>query len=152
MIDRPAPQQRTVSSAPQQEPGEGSGTAASSAGLVDLLRTEAARYIARREAELADTVADLARALRGSSAEPDGRASVKTVLDGVAENLEALSGVVREHGLRELRQRMEAATRARPVTATLLAVATGYGLFHLTRTTGPALHPDTGSAAQRRAV
>ncbi|MCJ2062764.1 hypothetical protein MKK63_08590 [Methylobacterium sp. J-088] len=129
------------------QPAGASPTAAKSpAGLADAIRDQATGYVDRRKGEAAGFLADLAKALRGDTERIDDGAQVKSFVHAVADGLDDLSGNIDRRGLHELYRDAKLVVRRYPTASMAVALAAGYGIFHLQRASRTG---DPGPTAER---
>ncbi|WP_245524516.1 hypothetical protein [Methylobacterium nonmethylotrophicum] len=94
--------------------------------LVESAREQVHGYVDRRKGDAAQSVSDLAQALRDSGGKLDQQPNVKAFFDSAAEGLEQLSGSIRERSFEEFYSEIESVARRRPAAVAVATFLTGF--------------------------
>jgi hypothetical protein len=94
--------------------------------LVEAAREQVHGYVDRRKGDAAQSVSDLAQALRDSGGKLDQQPNVKAFFDSAAEGLEQLSGSIRERSFEDFYSEVEAVARRRPAAVAVATFLTGF--------------------------
>ncbi|WP_425352621.1 hypothetical protein [Methylobacterium terrae] len=94
--------------------------------LVESAREQVHGYVDRRKGDAAQSVSDLAQALRDSGGKLDQQPNVKAFFDSAAEGLEQLSGSIRERSFEDFYGEVEAVARRRPAAVAVATFLTGF--------------------------
>ncbi|WP_342447346.1 hypothetical protein [Methylobacterium platani] len=94
--------------------------------LVESAREQVHGYVDRRKGDAAQSVSDLAQALRESGGKLDQQPNVKAFFDSAAEGLEQLSGSIRERSFEDFYGEIESVARRRPAAVAVATFLTGF--------------------------
>ncbi len=94
--------------------------------FVDSARAQATGYVDQRKGDLAQSVADLANALREASKPFDDRPNIRTFVDSAADGLEQLAGTIRSRSVAEIYSDVEDVLRRRPAVVAATTMAAGF--------------------------
>ncbi|GJD47453.1 hypothetical protein OPKNFCMD_0161 [Methylobacterium crusticola] len=95
-------------------------------GLVEAARDQVNGYVDRRKGDAAQSVSDLAQALRESGGRLEQQPNVKAFFDSAAEGLEQLSGSIKERSFEDFYSDIEAVARRRPAAVAVATFLTGF--------------------------
>ena len=93
--------------------------------LVESAREQVHGYVDRRKGDAAQSVSDLAQALRDSGGKLEQQPNVKAFFDSAAEGLEQLSGSIRERSFEDFYSEIESVARRRPAAVAVATFLTG---------------------------
>ncbi|ACL62288.1 hypothetical protein [Methylobacterium nodulans] len=94
--------------------------------LVEAAREQVTGYVGRRKEDAAQSVAELAHALRQSGDGLERQPNVKAFFDSAAEGLEHLSDSIRARSFEEFYSDVEAVARRRPAAVAIASFVTGF--------------------------
>ncbi|WP_298955105.1 hypothetical protein [uncultured Methylobacterium sp.] len=94
--------------------------------LVEAAREQVGGYVDRRKSDAAQSVADMASALRESGKGLDQQPNVRAFFDSAADGLEQLSGSIRERSFEDFYSDIEAVARRRPAAVAVATFLTGF--------------------------
>ena len=94
--------------------------------FVDSAREQATGYVEQRKGAVAQSVADLARALREASQPFDDRPNIKAFVDNAAGGLDQLADTIRSRGVAEIYSDVEDILRRRPAAVAATTLAAGF--------------------------
>ena len=132
---QPNPNQRNSSGAePAADPGalkqdvEQVAEAAAERGrqFVDSARAQATGYVDQRKNDLAQSVADLAKALRDASQPFDDRPNIRALVDNAAGGLDQFADTIRNRSVSEIYGDVEDLLRRRPAAVAATTLAAGF--------------------------
>jgi ElaB/YqjD/DUF883 family membrane-anchored ribosome-binding protein len=116
--------------------------------FIDAAREQATDYASRRKDNVAQSVADFASSLRGSTASFDERPNIRAVVDSAAEGLEQLADTIRERSFADIFNDFEEVVRRRPATVAAVSVALGFLTARFIKSTAEDLRHDSIMPAQ----
>jgi ElaB/YqjD/DUF883 family membrane-anchored ribosome-binding protein len=114
----------------------------------DAARDQATDYADRRKDDVAQSVADFASSLRGSTESFDERPNIRAVVDSAAEGLEQLADTIRERSFADIFNDFENMVRRRPATVAAVSVAVGFLTARFIKSTAEDLRHDNVMPAQ----
>jgi hypothetical protein len=117
--------------------------------FVDSARAQATGYVDQRKGDLAQSVADLANALREASKPFEDRPNIRAFVDNAAEGLEQLADTVRERSVAEIYADVEDILRRRPAAVAVATLAAGFLISRFIRASADNLR--VADAQRRRA-
>src|SRR3954454_1873452 len=117
--------------------------------FVDSARAQATGYVDQRKGDLAQSVADLANALREASKPFEDRPNIRAFVDNAAEGLEQLADTVRERSVAEIYADVEDVLRRRPAAVAVATLAAGFLISRFIRASSDNLR--VADADRRRA-
>ena len=94
--------------------------------FVDSAREQATGYVEQRKGAVAQSVADLAKALREASQPFDDRPNIKAFVDNAAGGLDQLADTIRSRGVAEIYSDVEDILRRRPAAVAATTLAAGF--------------------------
>ncbi|MEH3145182.1 MAG: hypothetical protein PGN34_07490 [Methylobacterium frigidaeris] len=94
--------------------------------LVEAAREQVGGYVDRRKSDAAQSVSDMASALRESGKGLEQQPNVRAFFDSAADGLEQLSGSIRERSFEEFYSDIEAVARRRPAAVAVATFLTGF--------------------------
>ncbi|MGO4573177.1 hypothetical protein [Microvirga sp. 2TAF3] len=94
--------------------------------FIDAAREQATDYADRRKNDVAQSVADFATSLRGSTRSFEERPNIQAVVDSAAEGLEHLADTIRDRSFADIFNDIENIARQRPATVAAVSVAIGF--------------------------
>lgn len=94
--------------------------------FVDSAREQATGYVDQRKGDVAQSVADLANALREACKSFDDRPNIKTFVDNAAGGLEQLADTIRSRSVTEIYSDVEDILRRRPAAVAATTLAAGF--------------------------
>jgi ElaB/YqjD/DUF883 family membrane-anchored ribosome-binding protein len=110
--------------------------------FIDAAREQATDYADRRKDDVAQSVADFATSLRGSTSSFDERPNIRAVVDSAAEGLEQLAETIRERSFADIFNDFEDVVRRRPATVAAVSVAVGFLAARFVKSTAEDLRQD----------
>jgi hypothetical protein len=110
--------------------------------FIDAAREQATDYASRRKDDIAQSVADFATSLRGSTTSFDERPNIRAVVDSAAEGLEQLAETIRERTFADIFNDFENVVRRRPATVAAVSVALGFLTARFIKSTAEDLRHD----------
>lgn len=113
--------------------------------LVESAREQVHGYVDRRKGDAAQSVSDLAQALRDSGGKLEQQPNVKAFFDSAAEGLEQLSGSIRERSFEDFYSEIESVARRRPAAVAVATFLTGFLAARFIRASA---HPSHGLAGR----
>src|SRR5215213_4740311 len=116
--------------------------------FMDSARAQATGYVDQRKGDLAQSVADLASALREASKPFDDRPNIKAFVDNAAVGLEQLADTVRDRSVAEIYGDVEDILRRRPAAVAVATLAAGFLVSRFIRASAENLR--VAEAARRR--
>src|SRR5918994_5096876 len=116
--------------------------------FIDAAREQATDYAGRRKDDIAQSVADFATSLRGSTASFDERPNIRAVVDSAAGGLEQLADTIRERTFADIFNDFENVVRRRPATVAAVSVALGFLTARFIKSTAEDLRHDNIMPAQ----
>jgi hypothetical protein len=116
--------------------------------FIDAAREQATDYAGRRKDDIAQSVADFATSLRGSTASFEERPNIRAVVDSAAEGLEQLADTIRERTFADIFNDFENVVRRRPATVAAVSVALGFLTARFIKSTAEDLRHDNIMPAQ----
>ncbi|MFH6786155.1 MULTISPECIES: hypothetical protein [Methylobacterium] len=119
--------------------------------LVESAREQVHGYVDRRKGDAAQSVSDLAQALRDSGGKLDQQPNVKAFFDSAAEGLEQLSGSIRERSFEDFYSEIESVARRRPAAVAVATFLTGFLAARFIRASAQPAHVLDGREAFRDA-
>lgn len=117
--------------------------------LVESAREQVHGYVDRRKGDAAQSVSDLAQALRESGGKLDQQPNVKAFFDSAAEGLEQLSGSIRERSFEDFYSEIESVARRRPAAVAVATFLTGFLAARFIRASAQPAHVLDGREAFR---
>jgi len=117
--------------------------------FVHSARAQATGYVDQRKDDLAQSVADLANALREASKPFEDRPNIRAFVDNAAEGLEQLADTVRERSVAEIYADVEDVLRRRPAAVAVATLAAGFLISRFIRASADNLR--VADAQRRRA-
>jgi len=118
--------------------------------LVDSAREQVHGYVDRRKGDAAQSVSDLAQALRDSGGKLDQQPHVKAFFDSAADGLEQLSGSIRERSFEDFYGEIESVARRRPAAVAVATFLTGFLAARFIRASAHPAHVLDGREAFAR--
>lgn len=94
--------------------------------FIDSAREQATDYADRRKEDIAQSVADFASSLRGSTHSFDERPNIRAVVDSAADGLEHLADTIRERSFADIFNDFEDVVRRRPAAVAAVSVGIGF--------------------------
>ncbi|WP_331254756.1 hypothetical protein [Methylobacterium currus] len=118
--------------------------------LVESAREQVHGYVDRRKGDAAQSVSDLAQALRDSGGKLDQQPNVKAFFDSAADGLEQLSGSIRERSFEDFYSEIESVARRRPAAVAVATFLTGFLAARFIRASAHPAHVLDGREAFAR--
>lgn len=118
--------------------------------LVESAREQVHGYVDRRKGDAAQSVSDLAQALRDSGGKLDQQPNVKAFFDSAADGLEQLSGSIRERSFEDFYGEIESVARRRPAAVAVATFLTGFLAARFIRASAHPAHVLDGREAFAR--
>lgn len=119
--------------------------------FVDSARAQATGYVDQRKNDLAQSVADLARALRDASQPFDDRPNIKALVDNAAGGLDQFADTIRTRSVAEIYADMEELLRRRPAAVAATTLAAGFLLSRFIKASAENMRGvDRRAVAERR--
>ena len=115
-------------------------------GFADALREQTQVYVAKRKADTARVVSDVADAIRGGGAGLDGYPQVKAFFDQAALGIDELAEDIARRSFGELYGEVRTAVRRRPAVAAAAAALAGFALYRIVSA------PQGGAIPRSRAI
>ena len=94
--------------------------------FVDAARSQATEYVDRRKNDAAQSVVDLAKALRESSSGFEDRPNIRAFFDSAAGGLEQLAGTIQERSFADIYDDLETLMRRRPASVAAATFVAGF--------------------------
>jgi hypothetical protein len=107
--------------------------------FVDTARHQATDYVDRRKNDAAQSVADLAGALREAMRSFEDRPNIRAFADNAADGLDQLAGTIRQRSFAEIFDEMESVMRRRPLAAGAVTFAAGFVLARFIKSSAEGL-------------
>jgi hypothetical protein len=99
--------------------------------FVDSARAQATGYVDQRKGDVAQSVADLANALREACKSFDDRPNIKRFVDNAAGGLDQLADTIRSRSVAEIYGDVEDILRRRPAAVAAVTLAGGFLISRL---------------------
>jgi ElaB/YqjD/DUF883 family membrane-anchored ribosome-binding protein len=116
--------------------------------FIDAAREQATDYVDRRKDDIAQSVADFATSLRGSTSSFEERPNIRAVVDSAAEGLEQLADTIRERSFGDIFNDIEDTVRRRPATVAAVSVAIGFVAARFIKSTAEDLRQEPSISSQ----
>lgn len=110
--------------------------------FIDAAREQATDYADRRKSDVAQSVADFANSLRGSTQSFQDRPNIQAVVDSAAEGLDHLAETIRERSFADIFNDVENVARRRPATVAAVSMAIGFLAARFIKSTAEDLRED----------
>lgn len=96
--------------------------------FLDNTRDQAVGYVDLRKQAAAQSVADVANALREATRSFEERPQIKSLVDAAADGLDDLAGSIRDRSVAEIYEDVEAVLRRRPAVVAAASLVAGFFL------------------------
>lgn len=116
--------------------------------FIDAAREQATDYADRRKSDVAQSVADFANSLRGSTQSFEDRPNIQAVVDSAAEGLEHLADSIRDRSFADIFNDIENVARQRPATVAAVSVAIGFLAARFIKSTAEDLRDEAYATPQ----
>lgn len=118
--------------------------------FIDSAREQATDYADRRKDDIAQSVADFATSLRGSTHSFDERPNIRAIVDSAADGLEQFADTIRDKTFADIFNDFEDVVRRRPAAVAAVSVAVGFLAARFLKSTAEDLRQDRMSPGVSR--
>lgn len=118
--------------------------------FVDNAREQAVGYVDTRKEAVAQSVADVASALREATRPLDDRPQIKAFVDSAAEGLEDLADSIRERSIAEIYSDVEEVMRRRPAVVAAASLVAGFFIARFIKSSAEDLRFEEARARGRQ--
>lgn len=117
--------------------------------FVDSAREQATSYVDLRKESAAQSVADVANALREVTRSLEDRPQIKAFVDTAAEGLEGLAGSIRERSVADIYSDIEDVMRRRPAVVAAASLIAGFFVARFIKSSAEDLRLEEARARRR---